>query len=308
MVNIIIRGGEIAKGKTKVLYEVEGDPTALIVENMDAITKNDDPSATREMSSKAKHATATTCAVFQLLKEAELPVAFHRQLSEREFLVPNCKMIPLEVVVRRYAVGSYLNRNPQLATPSGSPPYRFDRLEFELFLKTTGGRITSFCGEKIGQTPIDPKNDRHIDDPLILDPYVRSWRPVHPKLPSYADGWSLGFYIDREAILSTGVTVEQIEEIARDVFLVLEGAWAQLDCRLIDFKLEFGLGPNGELLVADVIDNDSWRVRDREWKELSKQLFRDCHDLSEVEEKYALVARLVQGFSIDQAMSLALSE
>uniref|UniRef100_F1L633 Multifunctional protein ADE2 n=1 Tax=Ascaris suum TaxID=6253 RepID=F1L633_ASCSU len=44
------------------------------------------------------------------------------------------------------------------------------------------------------------------------------------------------------------------------IFRVLEKAWNAEGCALIDLKVEFGVTKNGELVLADVIDNDSWRV------------------------------------------------
>ncbi len=292
------KGVILAEGKTKRLYRVEGDERLLIVESKDDITKNDNPKETRQMTSKAKFSTMTTSIVFEILKKAGIPVAYERQLSDTEFLAVNCEMIMLEVVVRRYAVGSYLKRYPNFEKKKGDVPHRFHRLVFELFLKTTGGKIFIKDGEIGGTTPNDPVNGRPIDDPLISNPDDEFWNLKHPKYPSWDEKSNLDFPVSRFFILPKSVTVEKIEEIARKVFLVLEGAWAQLGFRLVDFKIELGIDKDGNLLVADVIDNDSWRLRTSDWKELSKQLFRDNFDMAEIANKYALVAGLVGRFTI----------
>jgi phosphoribosylaminoimidazole carboxylase PurE protein len=49
-------------------------------------------------------------------------------------------------------------------------------------------------------------------------------------------------------------------------------------------------------VVSDVIDNDSWRLRNSQWKEFSKQAFRDGETLNEVESNYVFVADLVKDF------------
>ena len=94
--------------------------------------------------------------------------------------------------------------------------------------------------------------------------------------------------------------LNEIEKLTRKTFLVLEGAWNTLGYRLIDFKIEFGIDTEGNLVVADVIDNDSWRLRTADWKELSKQNFRDGHPLKDVQENYVHVAQIANQFRIPQ--------
>ena len=53
-------------------------------------------------------------------------------------------------------------------------------------------------------------------------------------------------------------------ELARLTFDILAHAWRRRDVLLVDLKIEFGRlisGANqGQLVIADVIDNDSWRI------------------------------------------------
>jgi phosphoribosylaminoimidazole-succinocarboxamide synthase len=106
-----------------------------------------------------------------------------------------------------------------------------------------------------------------------------------------------------EDILAMGLaTKDEIAWMAargRSVFETLERAWARVDVTLVDLKIEFGRDTRGNLLVADVIDNDSWRL----WpggdktRMLDKQVYRNLkditpRDLQEVADRYALVADL----------------
>ena len=79
--------------------------------------------------------------------------------------------------------------------------------------------------------------------------------------------------------------------LARQAFLVLEKAWQLEGGTLVDFKVEFGYDDKGNLLLADVIDNDSWRVMES-GAYIDKQVYRDGGALDDVAAKYRRVAEI----------------
>ncbi|KAA6447652.1 phosphoribosylaminoimidazolesuccinocarboxamide synthase [Bacillus swezeyi] len=69
--------------------------------------------------------------------------------------------------------------------------------------------------------------------------------------------------------------VEKIKSIAKHVNIELQQIFAAGDVRLIDFKLEFGLDSDGQVLLADEISPDTCRLWDKETNEkLDKDVFR----------------------------------
>lgn len=274
-----IVGDLIAEGKTKVILATKQDPQKVFIVSKDDITAGD--GAKHDLiEGKAVLATRTTCNVFRLLKSCGIPVAFEEQIDAKTFLAPACKMLPYEVVIRREAHGSYLKRMPGL-----TKGHLFPKLLVEFFLKTNGKKWK--------------EHSLLCDDPLMeytdgggtIALYEPS-KPVYAQKPflvlppdevfGSADEWKL---------------FAEIKKIARQSFLVLEKAW-QLEGRtLVDFKVEFGLTKDGALLLADVIDNDSWRVIEN-GAYIDKQAYRDGGNLDEVAEKYQRVAEITGRFRL----------
>ncbi|MCX7311297.1 MAG: AIR carboxylase family protein, partial [Alphaproteobacteria bacterium] len=89
----------------------------------------------------------------------------------------------------------------------------------------------------------------------------------------------------------------EMRRIARQTFLVLERAWALEGGTLVDFKVEFGFDAKGTLLLADVIDNDSWRVLEN-GAYIDKQVYRDGGALDTVAAKYKQVAETTAHFRV----------
>jgi phosphoribosylcarboxyaminoimidazole (NCAIR) mutase len=166
-------------------------------------------------------------------------------------------MIPLEVVTRGVAAGSFVKRNPNV--PRGT---------------LLAPRVIEFFFK-----------DDAAHDPLITPDQI----------------------IARN--IATPQEVGVMNELARLTFDILSHAWRKRDVLLVDLKIEFGRlagGENqGQLVIADVIDNDSWRIwpQGREELMLDKQMYRnlatvDDAALDHVKRAYERVADLVGTFPV----------
>jgi phosphoribosylaminoimidazole carboxylase/phosphoribosylaminoimidazole-succinocarboxamide synthase len=286
----------INEGKTKRIYPIPGDPARVRVESKNDITAGD--GAKHDLiEGKAELATRTTCNVFRLLKACGIPVAFERQESATEFIAESCEMLPFEVVVRREAHGSYLDRNPHLAKG-----HVFPRLVVEFFLKTHGLKWTGIVsGTDYILSKDDPlmqidKTGNKID--LYLPGYTSEERKTAPKGALVGQKSFLSLVFDEVLATDPFPLFEQMDEIAPQVFLILEKAWQLQGRKLVDFKIEFGINTKGKLRLADVIDNDSWRVIDESGGYIDKQLYRDGSDLDTVTAKYREVADMTGQFAL----------
>jgi phosphoribosylaminoimidazole carboxylase/phosphoribosylaminoimidazole-succinocarboxamide synthase len=217
--------------------------------------------------------------VFRLLKECGLPVAFVEQDSPTSFIAPNCHMLPYEVVVRREAHGSYLKR-----TPHFSKGQLFPKLIVEFFLKT---KDKNWKGKPLV-----------ADDPLMNRTDAGKIELFNPAKPII--GQEPFLVLNDADVFSKpdeSKLYPEMSRVARHAFLILEKAWQLEGGRLVDFKVEFGTDAKGTLLLADVIDNDSWRVVESGGY-IDKQVYRDGGALDDVAAKYRRVAEITSRFSV----------
>lgn len=259
------------EGKTKIVAPLWVGANVGLVTTKDDITAGD--GAKHDIiSGKAELATRTTCNVFEYLRSKGVPVAYIGRDGPTTFITWICEMIPVEVVVRQIATGSYLKRHPEVVDNT-----IFEAPVVEFFYKTTGRRIGS--------------QELPCDDPLMqwndIDGRYDLYLPNKPSTDSYIGRLDL-------SNADTETLKQQLGEcivIATDVCTYLSDAWETLDGTLYDFKLEFGFLPDGSVVLADVVDCDSWRVR---WNgiQLSKQGYRDGDDLARVLGVYRLSASL----------------
>lgn len=90
--------------------------------------------------------------------------------------------------------------------------------------------------------------------------------------------------------------LNQIERIAKRVNHLLQNFFNSVNLILVDHKLEFGRGEDGEILLADEISPDTCRLWDKKTGEkLDKDRFR--LDLGGIEEAYQEVLRRMDSSS-----------
>ena len=250
------RGPMLAEGKTKIIYAHPDDPALAIMLHKDSISAGDG-ARRNTIDGKGALSGRTAANVFALLNRAAIITHFVAAPEPMVMIVRRCAMIPIEVVMRRIATGSYLKRHPEIAEGT-----RFDPPLVEFFLK----------------------DDARHDPQITADEMATQGS-------------------------ATAAEAEHMLAEGRHVFETLERAWAAQDVTLVDMKIEFGrpgvrsqesgVRSQSPLIVADMIDNDSWRIwaggdKDRM---LDKQIYRnmqqiDDQGLAQIRQLYETVAEM----------------
>ncbi|XP_012554976.2 multifunctional protein ADE2 isoform X2 [Hydra vulgaris] len=250
----------IIEGKTKAIYALPEylDGQYVIMKSHDQITCGD--GARKDiLIGKGALSNATNAAIFEYLNNAGVRTHFHRSVSETECIVERCQMIPLEIVSRRLATGSYLKRNPGV-----NEGFRFSTPKMEYFFKDDANHDPQWSSDQI------------LENKLMIG------------------GLTIGQF-----------ELDEITLVAKTCFEILEKAWASRNCVLVDMKVEFGVTiKNKEIVLADVIDNDSWRIWPAGDKRLmkDKQVYRNLsvvttEAMSEIRKNYTWVSNEVKLFT-----------
>lgn len=110
------KGTLIYEGKAKQLFQTD-DPAIIWVEYLNQATALNGAKKD-QISGKGELNNQITGLIFDFLKSKGITNHYIKQLSETEQLIQNVEIIPLEVVVRNIAAGSFSKR---LAIPEGTP-------------------------------------------------------------------------------------------------------------------------------------------------------------------------------------------
>ena len=147
--------------------------------------------------------------LMQIMEKNGIPTHFVEEISDRETVVKRVEIVPLEVIIRNIAAGSFSKR--------------FGVEE----------------GKKLNCTTLEYclKND-DLGDPMINDYQI---------------------------IAIGAATKEDLDTIADLTFKVndvLKAYFESVNIELVDFKIEFGKTPDGQIILADEISPDTCRLWD----------------------------------------------
>jgi phosphoribosylaminoimidazole-succinocarboxamide synthase len=154
--------------------------------------------------------------------------------------------------------------------------WRAKRFDLEVVVRNiTAGSLCKRLGLEEGLELKPPlveffyKNDQ-LHDPLVCVEHIR--------LLNLAEDWQ----------------VQSMKEMALKTNQMLREFFKEHGLLLVDFKLEFGILPDGSLAIIDEISPDTCRLWDAETKEkLDKDRFR--FDLGDLMEGYKRVLEKIQG-------------
>lgn len=221
---------QLYEGKAKKVFKTDDENLYIVDYKDDATAFNGQKKG--QIAGKGVVNNKMSNFMMQIMEKNGIPTHFVEELSDRETLVKKVTIVPLEVIIRNIAAGSFSKR---LGVEEGTP------------LKTT---VLEYSYK-----------DDDLGDPLINDYHALALGIVEQK------------------------DLDVISEMAFKVNDVLKAYFDSVNIELVDFKIEFGRTPDGQIILADEISPDTCRLWDKDTHEkLDKDRFR--RDLGNVEEAY----------------------
>lgn len=133
------KGEQIYEGKAKKVFATD-DPDYLIVEYKDSATAFDGLKKGTILGKGVVNNRMSNMLMDKLSKEAGIPTHFVEEISDRETVVKNVKILPLECIVRNISAGSFAKRygveeGIVFAEPSFETSYKNDELHDPLMVE-----------------------------------------------------------------------------------------------------------------------------------------------------------------------------
>ena len=208
------------EGKAKQVFATEDENVVMVHYKDDATAGDGAKKGT--IAGKGVVNNKLSNALMQKLEKEGIKTHYIEEVNERDTFVKRVEIVPLEVIIRNVAAGSFSKR---MGVEEGTE-LKCPILEFSY------------------------KND-DLHDPLINHYYALA--------------------LD----LATQSEIDEITRVAFKVNELLTEIMADVNIRLIDFKIEFGRTADGEIILADEISPDTCRFWDATTGEhLDKDLFR----------------------------------
>ena len=90
----------------------------------------------------------------------------------------------------------------------------------------------------------------------------------------------------------------KMKEMANRVNHAMVKLFKQHELTLVDFKVEFGIDKDGQLVLADELTLDSMRLWDKNGDNLDKELFRQDNNIEIVLDAYQFINRIIRAYKI----------
>ena len=223
------------EGKAKKVYKTDDENLYIVDYKDDATAFNGKKKG--QITGKGIINNKMSNFLMKKMAEEGIPTHFVEEISDRETVVKKVMIVPLEVIIRNVAAGSFSKR----------------------------------FGVEEGKALLNPTLEYCLKDDVLDDPMINDYQIT-----------AIG--------AATKEDLDVISDLTFKINEFLKKYFASIKIELVDFKIEFGKTPDGQIILADEISPDTCRLWDAETHaKLDKDRFR--RDLGDVEEAYIEVAK-----------------